>query len=84
MESSMKKLSEIDQNLIISSKSVQYFHCIIEELIYNSIEAKAKNISIKIDFLKFFVEIQDDGRFSKNEDQILVLMIFIIRNRNLT
>ena len=60
-------LSDKVSGLIRATSIFPSIHCIVEELILNSIDADARTIQIIIDTEGFMVEIRDDGKIILTE-----------------
>ncbi len=57
----IKALEEEVINKIAAGEVIEKPACIVRELLDNSLDAKAKNITIKISFNPFYIKIEDDG-----------------------
>lgn len=61
MNEGVKLLDERLRNFVRASSSIASFHCAVEEVILNSIDAQSRSIDIIIDIDNFSFKVSDDG-----------------------
>jgi DNA mismatch repair ATPase MutL len=57
----IRRLSKTDSALVVASSALGSVCQVVEELVLNAIDAKAKCIDIKVNMTEFSLEVRDNG-----------------------
>ena len=62
MNSGVKKLDGRLWRFVRASSTIASYHCAVEEVVLNSIDAQSRSIEIIVDLETFSFEVRDDGK----------------------
>ncbi|XP_065910988.1 DNA mismatch repair protein Mlh3-like isoform X2 [Dysidea avara] len=68
----IRRLNDSVKAKIHSSTSVSSICCCVRELVYNSLDAGATHITVKLDIVKYFVQVTDNGCGINHNDLIVL------------